>query len=274
MTRSSFAPELSATFKRVSCWTMPLPGLLHDLKYAPSFLLGEGARLGDADEVAHAALVLLVVDLELGALLHGFPVKAVCLRRSNLDDDRLVHLVRDHGAEADLAPAARGRGGCLSGGVAHSAVSFFRPRPRFGLGASSSCPSSAWTSSGASATATATAPGVSSSKLGAMPKSRSRMTVMIRAMSWRTLAIWLEFSSCPTACLNRSSYSSRRAERSRMPSSSASRTRSSSTFISSLRSRQRRQTASSSAAWRRPISWLPSRPEASRHPSRTGRGHV
>src|SRR6266566_1181511 len=238
MTRSSFAPELSATFKRVSCWTMPLPGLLHDLKYAPSFLLGEGAGLGDADEVAYAALVLLVVDLELGALLHGFPVKAVRLRRSDLDDDRLVHLVRDHGTEADLAPAACGRGSCLSGGVAHSAVAFFRPRPRFGLGASSSCTSSAGTSSGASATATA--PGVSSSKLGAMPKSRSRMTVMIRAMSWRTLAIWLEFSSCPTACLNRSSYSSRRAERIRMLSSSASRTRSSSTFISSLRSRQRR----------------------------------
>src|SRR5947207_14052193 len=95
MTRSSLAPELSATFTRVSDWTMPLPGLLHDLKYPPSFLLGEGARLADADEVAHAALVLLVVDLELDALLHGFPVKAVRLRRSNLDDDRLVHLVRD-----------------------------------------------------------------------------------------------------------------------------------------------------------------------------------
>src|SRR5436309_579524 len=64
MTRSSFAPELSATFTRVSCWTIRLLGLLHDLEHPPALLLGEGARLGDADEVAHAALVLLVVDLE------------------------------------------------------------------------------------------------------------------------------------------------------------------------------------------------------------------
>src|SRR5919204_2907616 len=110
MTRSSFAPELSATLSRVSCWTIvALLGLLHDFQYAPALLLRDGTRLGDADEVAHAALVLLVVDLEAGALLHRLAVQAVGLARADLDDDGLVHLVRDHRAEADLAPAA-GRG--------------------------------------------------------------------------------------------------------------------------------------------------------------------
>src|SRR5438034_3179707 len=241
MTRSSFAPELSATLSRVSCWTT-LSRLLHDLEHAPALLLGDGTRFGDAHEVTHAALVLLVVDLEPGALLHRLAVQTMSLGRADLDDDRLVHLVGDDGAQADLAPAARRGGRCLSGGVAHSASSFFLPRPRLGLGASSSSTIST-TSSAAGNSATATADG-DSSALGAIPKSRSRMTVMIRAMSWRTLEIWLEFSSWPTACLNRSSYSSRRAVRSRMPSSSASRTRSSSTFIASSRSQQRRQSAS------------------------------
>src|SRR5579864_1007183 len=105
MHRISFAPELSATFSRVSCWITSLLGLLHDLKYAPALLFRDGARLGDADEVAHAALVLLVVDLEPGALLHRLPIQAVRLGGADLDDDGLVHLVRDHRAQADLALA-------------------------------------------------------------------------------------------------------------------------------------------------------------------------
>src|SRR5713226_1695781 len=234
MTRSSFAPELSATLRRVSCWTMSLPGLLHDLKYAPALLFRDGARFGDAHEVADAALVLLVMDLELGPVLQGLAVKAVRAGRADLDDDGLFHPVRDHVAKADLALAALRFGGRrgLGGGccVAHSASSFLVRRPRFGLGASSAT-SSCSSAAGGSATATAVAWGTASSTVGWMPKSRSRSTVMIRAMSWRTLRIWLEFSSCPTACLNRSSYSSRRAVRRRMPSSSCSSTRSSSTFI-------------------------------------------
>src|SRR5438093_13476066 len=108
MTRSSFAPELSATFTRVSCWTIRLLGLLHDLEHPPALLLGDGARLGDADEVAHAALVLLVVDLEAGPLLDGLLVEPVRLGCADLDDDRLVHLVRDHSAQPDLALVALG----------------------------------------------------------------------------------------------------------------------------------------------------------------------
>src|SRR4029077_17547035 len=132
MTRSSFAPELSATLRRGSCWTMSLPGLLHDLKHAPALLLRDRARFGDAHEVADAALVLLVVDLELGAVREGLAVQAVRAGRADLDDDGLFHPVRDHVAQADLALAALSLGFCLglSGSVCHADSSFFARRPR------------------------------------------------------------------------------------------------------------------------------------------------
>src|SRR5947207_12760618 len=152
MTRSSFAPELSAPFSRVSCWTMGLPGFFHDLEQAPALLLRDGPGLGDADEVAHAALVLLVVDLEPGALLHGFAVQAVRPGRANLDDDLLVHLVGDDLAQADLAPAARRSLRRLRGGIVHSDSSFLARRPRLGLASTTSS-----SSGGASATATGAA---------------------------------------------------------------------------------------------------------------------
>src|SRR5438309_4561616 len=193
MTRISFAPELSATLRRVSCWTTtalphergyrgpreiadfvgwsagflagPLLRLLHDLKYTPAFLLGDRARLGDADKVAHAAFVLLVVDLEAGPLLHGLPVKTVGLRRAHLDDDGLVHLVGDHGAQADLALSALGRRRLhrLLVGRHQEGSSDLALRPRLGLGASAGV----WTtgasgSKPASGSATATAETVDS----------------------------------------------------------------------------------------------------------------
>src|SRR6202165_5757411 len=105
MHRISFAPELSATLRRVSCW-ITLSRLLHDLEQAPALLLGDRARLGDADQVADSALVLLIVDFELGALADGLAVETVGLGRADLDDDRLVHLVGDHRSEPDLALAA------------------------------------------------------------------------------------------------------------------------------------------------------------------------
>src|SRR3989440_12842807 len=107
--------------------------LLTDLENAPALPLGDGARLGDADEVAHAALVLLVVDLEAGPLLDGLLVEPVRLGRADLDDDRLVHLVRDHSAQPDLALAALG-GVC---DLVHDSCSDFALRPRFGLAAGS-----------------------------------------------------------------------------------------------------------------------------------------
>src|SRR2546429_1818967 len=94
---------------------MPLLGLLDDLEHAPALLARQRSRFGNANQIAHAAFVLLVVNLEAGALLDRLAVQAVRLRGTHLDDDGLVHLVRDHGAQTDLAPAAR-RVCPLSGG--------------------------------------------------------------------------------------------------------------------------------------------------------------
>src|SRR5579859_4469003 len=226
---------------------MGLLGLLDDLEQAPALLFRDRACLGDADEVADAGLVLLVVHLELGALLDRLAIQPVGLGRADLDDHRFVHLVRDHGAQADLALAARQgvRRDRLHCFVHESFFSVFLRGARLGLGASST--------TGSTSTVSGTAPGSSSStkpvsaaavlavapisagsasRMPLMPSSRSFSTVMIRAMSLRTFAIWLEFSSWPTACLNRSSYNSRRADFSRVSNSSSSRTLSSSTFIS------------------------------------------
>src|SRR6266851_3426079 len=207
MHRISFAPELSATLRRVSCW-ITLLGLLHDFQHAPALLLGDGPGLGDPDQVADAALVLLVVDLELRAPLDGLAIEAVGFGRADLDDDRLVHLVGDHSAEPDLALAAglvghRGlcRCRCRGCGVGHDLSSAFF-RVRLGLAAGASTAS---TSSGSGSCGRVTGGRLSVATEATIPKSRSRSTVMIRAMSWRTLLIWLEFSSCPTACLKRSS---------------------------------------------------------------------
>src|ERR1700682_6222101 len=137
MHRISFAPELSATLRRVSCWITLLLRFLHDLEQAPALLFRDRARLGDADEVAHAALVLLVMDLEPRALLDRLAVQPVGLGRADLDDDRLVHLVRDHGAQTARPLAAglgRVLGGCLwlGRGVGHEVSSAFL-RVRLGL---------------------------------------------------------------------------------------------------------------------------------------------
>src|SRR5450756_238371 len=211
MDRISCGPELSASLRRVSCWITLLLGLLHDFEQAPALLLGDGARLGDADQVAYAALVLLVVNLELRAALDGLAVQAVSLGRTDLHDDRLVHLVGDHRAEPDLALAAglfgRRRLGLWLGRccrVGHLVSSAFL-RVRLGLAAGAS--GASWTASAAGSGSGATAIGsrASATKVATIPKSRSRSTVMIRAMSCRTLLIWLEFSSWPTACLKRSS---------------------------------------------------------------------
>src|SRR5712691_151162 len=139
MQRISLAPELSATLSRVSCWITGLLRLLHDLEDAPANLLGDGLRFGDAHEVADAALVLLVVDLELCAPLHRLAVEPVGFRRAHLDDDRLVHLVGDDGAQADFALSARGFG-CLDGLLVdrhQDLSSVLALRTRLGLGASS-----------------------------------------------------------------------------------------------------------------------------------------
>src|SRR5258708_26905757 len=100
MHRISFAPELSATLRRVSCCITLLLGLLHDFQNAPALLLGDGARFGDADQVADAALVLLVVDFELRAPLDGLAVEALWPRPAHPDRHRLRLLVGAHHSHA------------------------------------------------------------------------------------------------------------------------------------------------------------------------------
>src|SRR5437762_1960318 len=109
MQRSSLAPLLSATLSRVSCW-ITLLGFLHYFDHAPALVLGDGTRLRDAHQVAHAALVLLVVGLETDPLLKRLLVERVRLQDGDLDDHRLVHLVRDHVADPYLALTAFGGG--------------------------------------------------------------------------------------------------------------------------------------------------------------------
>src|SRR6266851_2566837 len=204
MQRISLAPELSATLSRVSCWITCLLRLLHDLEHAPANLLRDGLRFGDADEVAHAAFVPLVVNLELRAPLHRLAVEAVRLRGAHLDDDGLGHLVDRHQDFSSLA--LRTRLGLVAAdasttlGFCDSPPALRATSPRGGEATSSDASGS----KPSSFTATPTG-AVSCTGTGARPSSRSLITVMMRAMSWRTLAIWLEFSSWPTACLNRSS---------------------------------------------------------------------
>src|SRR6478672_11585390 len=111
MQSSSRAPVLSATLRRVSCWIIsPLPRLLHDLGEAPVLRLRDRARLDDTDDVADAGGVLLVVRVELAGAPDDLLVLRVQLRHVDLDDDRLLALVRDDDAAALLA-RSRGRVG-------------------------------------------------------------------------------------------------------------------------------------------------------------------
>src|SRR3954453_8101185 len=109
MQSSSRAPVLSATLRRVSCWIMDgLPRLLHDLGLAPALRLRERARLDDADRVAQACGVRLVVRVELDGAANDLLVLRMALDHVDLDDDRLVTLVGDDDAAALLAPAELG----------------------------------------------------------------------------------------------------------------------------------------------------------------------
>src|SRR4051812_11633816 len=107
MQSSSRAPVLSATLSLDSCWIMPpLPRLLDDLREAPVLGLRERPRLDDADDVARACLVPLVVRVELHRAPDDLLVLRVQLDHVDLDDDRLVALVRDDDAAALLPPPA------------------------------------------------------------------------------------------------------------------------------------------------------------------------
>src|SRR5689334_14453156 len=143
MQRTSFAPVLSATLSRDSCWIIdfswmsswfsppqratslaelalesgsaPDPGayagvsgrrslgLLDDRDEAPTLGGGQRTGLHDLDPVADAALVVLVVRLQLDRATHDLAVQGVLHAVLDGHDDRLVHLVADDQALADLA---------------------------------------------------------------------------------------------------------------------------------------------------------------------------
>src|SRR5262249_29012950 len=85
-----------------------LLGRLDDLHELPVLRLGERPRLDDADDVADVRAVLLVERVELDAVADDLLVARVRLDRVDLDDDRLVHRVRDDDAAALLPAAAFG----------------------------------------------------------------------------------------------------------------------------------------------------------------------
>src|SRR6266508_5420879 len=82
-----------------------LRGLQH-LSQTPVLRLRERTRLDDAHQVADLRLVLLVVGVELHAAPDHLFVALVCAHGLDLDDDRLVHRVRDDDAAA-LLPASQ-----------------------------------------------------------------------------------------------------------------------------------------------------------------------
>src|ERR1700758_4982608 len=121
MQRISFAPVLSATLSRDSCWITSTPaisrrhrsqadlllGLLEDLGYPPALGRGQRPGLHQQHTVAHAAGVLGVVRLVLLGTAQNLAVLGVLDVVLDLDYDGLVHLVADHQAFPDLAVAAR-----------------------------------------------------------------------------------------------------------------------------------------------------------------------
>src|SRR4051794_4628891 len=85
-------------------WAPGLLGLLEDLHDAPALGRRQRPRLHDQDPVTDAAVVLLVVGLELRRTPQHLAVERVLDPVLDRDDDGLVHLVADDQALADLAP--------------------------------------------------------------------------------------------------------------------------------------------------------------------------
>lgn len=77
--------------------------LFDDLDQTVVLVLGEWTALFDANTVADAGGVFLIVCLVALGTAHNLAVQGVLLAVLDLDDDGLLHLVRNHVAGADLA---------------------------------------------------------------------------------------------------------------------------------------------------------------------------
>src|SRR5687767_8731171 len=106
MQRISRAPELSATLSLDSCWIIAcLLRPLEDLDQAPVLGLRHRARLDQADGVARPGLVALVMGVEHLRAADHLLVGRVAPGALDPDGDRLVALVGDDDALADLRVA-------------------------------------------------------------------------------------------------------------------------------------------------------------------------
>src|SRR5476649_75910 len=107
MHSTSRAPELSATLSRDSCWIMRLslrlPGPLEHFDDPPPLLARHRSRLLDANSVALANLVRLVVRVQPVRPLQRLAVARVTDAVDDADDHRLLHLRGDDDALTHLA---------------------------------------------------------------------------------------------------------------------------------------------------------------------------
>src|SRR5438105_11642194 len=115
MHRTVLAPELSATFRRLSCWIIASPGPFEDFDDPPPLELRGRTGFLDSHAVALPEVVDLVVGIEPGRALEGLLVPAVADAFDDDHDHGLVHLGGLDDAVADLAPVRtlRRGGRCL-----------------------------------------------------------------------------------------------------------------------------------------------------------------
>src|SRR5262245_8978809 len=130
MTSTSFAPLLSATRRRDSCWIIGVPPTsqrsptgdpaespcprfaygslcaLQHFDHTPALQLGQGTGLLDPDAVALAGVVGLVVHVQLLRALDELGVPGVADALHDGHDDGLVHLRGHDDALAHLAGGA------------------------------------------------------------------------------------------------------------------------------------------------------------------------
>src|SRR5688572_15599746 len=104
MTRTSLAPELSATRRRDSCWIIASSlRPLEDFHDSPALRLRQRAGLHHADLVADVHVVRLVVGVQLLGLEDELVVLRVAHALDDRDDGGLVHAVGHDHALTDLA---------------------------------------------------------------------------------------------------------------------------------------------------------------------------